>query len=200
MSVLTTFAPATVTVPWSEEIASVFPLTVGAELIPATFAEGNAARNDVIREDGRQLVLVLGLQEGLDRPRGKLGEGRVRRRKHGERARPLQRVREAGRLKRRGERLEGSGGDRRIDDVFLRRAIGRDRSSPTRDDDGDQHSEDHPPAAGLFVLHECLSSFRFRSCFDSSNRPLRPAGTQRAPAITGAPFHRRWIPFQKIAW
>ena len=81
------------------------------------------ARNDVVGQDGYQLVLVFRLQQIFDRARGQLGEGLVRRGEDGERSVGLQRVDETAGLQRRGEGREVAGRYRGVDDVGFLLAV-----------------------------------------------------------------------------
>ena len=71
----------------------------------------------MVGQDRHQLILVLGLEQGIDGARRKLGEGVVCGGEDGERPRSLQRLHEAGGLQRGGEGLEIAGGHGGIDDV-----------------------------------------------------------------------------------
>ena len=77
------------------------------------------AGDDVVLEDGDELLLVLRLEQGLDGTLGQLGEGLVGRGQHGERALALERVDQVGGLEGGGQRLERTGADRGVDDVLL---------------------------------------------------------------------------------
>ena len=84
-------------------------------------------RDDVVLQDRDELVLVLGLEQALDRPLGQLGERLVGRRQHGERPLALERLHQAGGLDRGDQRLEVVGAGRRVHDVLLVAGQGRER-------------------------------------------------------------------------
>jgi hypothetical protein len=86
------------------------------------------ASHDVIREDAAQLVLVLRLEQALQRAGRQLRECGVRRREHRERTGPFEGSDKIRRGQGLGERRERPRRDRRVDDVFcLLRTRGRRR-------------------------------------------------------------------------
>ena len=99
MSVLTTFAPPTVTPPSRETIVSVSPLTALAELHLDHVGRHDFPGDDVRREDALQLRLVLRLQQRLERSCRQLRERLVGRREHRERPGSLECLDQAGRLR-----------------------------------------------------------------------------------------------------
>jgi hypothetical protein len=81
----------------------------------------------VVRQHGDELGLVG--EEGVEVLLGDLGERRVGRREHGERALALERVDQAGLLECDGEGLEVAGGNRGVDDVLGLDGSGGERQS-----------------------------------------------------------------------
>jgi hypothetical protein len=77
----------------------------------------DGARDDVVRQDGRELVLVLLEQQLVERALGKCLERRVGRREDGERALVLERLDELGGGDGGHQCGQVCGGDGRLDDV-----------------------------------------------------------------------------------
>src|SRR5579862_1975517 len=82
-------------------------------------SRGNITRYHVIEQDRLQLFLVLGLEKRLNCARRQLAEGFVGWSKHSEGSLAFQSVSQTGGLKRSGQRVEGSRGDRGVNDVPL---------------------------------------------------------------------------------
>ena len=139
MSVFTTCALSTIT--WPPIVDTLIERALhGLGVLHLDDVGGHdLAGYHVVGEDGGQLGLVLGLQQILDGALRQLGERLVGRREHRERARALQRLDQAGRLERRCQRLELTGGHRRGDDVAALGASNRASRKRERRNRGAEH-------------------------------------------------------------
>ena len=75
------------------------------------------ARNDVVKQDGLELLFVLRLKKRLDRAGRKFSEGFVGWREDRERSRTLERIDKASRFQRCRQRFELTRPDGRLNDV-----------------------------------------------------------------------------------
>ena len=117
MSALTTLASLTMTPSRGVDLEAV--ALDGLDLLGLAREVGghDLAGDDVVGQDLRQLGLVLGLQQGVERAGRQAGEGGVGRREDGERARALERLDQAGGLDGLDQRAELAGRDGGVDDV-----------------------------------------------------------------------------------
>ena len=95
MSALVTVASLILTVPPSVLMLSDSPFTVFAELQLHRLSGGNFAGDDVIGEDGDELLFIFGLEEFVHSAGGKFGEGVVGGSEDGEGAFAFQSVHES---------------------------------------------------------------------------------------------------------
>ena len=146
------------------------------------------ALDHVVGEDRHELVLVLRLQQRLDRALRQRGEGLVGRGEHGQRAFGLQRLDQAGGLHRGHERVEAAGLDRGVDDVgvsvlltgaaLAAVGVGGDEGRGDEADDRDRAEQGHGTTEHVSSSGVLVILARRRPC---GRRARRRTGRGRAP-------------------